>query len=75
MPDAPAPGGSQRPAFEDLILVNTAAARCGLSAGHIRRLIRDGEVWGVKLDIYWYTTEQTVREYLARDIKPGPRPK
>ena len=75
MPSNPARASSYQPPFEELILVKTAAKRCGLSAGHIRHLIRSGDVWAVKLDIYWYTTEQAVREYLARNIKPGRKPK
>ena len=75
MPSNSTGASSYQPPFEELILVNTAAKRCGLSAGHIRHLIREGDVWAVKLDIYWYTTEQAVREYLARNIKPGRQPK
>ena len=75
MLDAFGKRGDHQPNLDDLLLVRTAAARCGLSHGHLRHLIREGDVWGRKLDIYWYTTEQAVREYQSRNIKPGPKPK
>ena len=32
-------------------------------------------LWGTKIGRNWVTTEQAVQEYLARDRKPGPKPK
>lgn len=67
---------ADQPKLDELIPLSKAAELSGLSPSHIRTLIRDGELWGNKLGgRNWYTTEQAVREYLAREIKPGPKPK
>jgi hypothetical protein len=60
---------------EDLISLNKAAKLCGLSISHLRLLVSQGDVWGIKVGRNWVTTEQAVREYLARDIRPGPKPR
>ncbi len=62
-----------RPGLDDLLSLNEAAELCGLSASHLRLLVRRGEVWGKKLGRNWVTTEQAVRQYLTRDRKPGPK--
>lgn len=59
---------------KELLPLSQIALLCGLSHSHLRRLIREGEIWGKKLGRDWFTTEQAVREYLAREIKPGPKP-
>lgn len=38
-------------------------------------LIRRGLLWGVKIGPNWVTTETAVRNYLATNPQPGPRPK
>lgn len=58
---------------EELISLQEAAKRCGLSASHLRLQVRKGEIWGMKAGRDWLTTERAVREYLSRDIKPGPK--
>lgn len=58
----------------ELLPLSQIASLCGLSHSHLRRLIREGEIWGKKLGRDWFTTEQAVREYQAREIKPGPKP-
>jgi len=63
-----------QPRLEELISLNKAAKLSGLSPSHIRLLVNHGEVWGVKVGRNWVTTEKAVREYLARNIKPGPKP-
>ncbi|MEM7118981.1 MAG: hypothetical protein AAF614_41570 [Chloroflexota bacterium] len=73
MPDDKKVDGSYQPDLDELILLSTAAKQCGLSAGHLRLLVRTGELWGKKLDLYWYTTDTAVREYLALGKKPGPK--
>ena len=60
---------------DDLIPLTMAAEISGLSHDHLRRLIREGKLSGKKIGWSWVTTEQAVREYLARDRKPGPKPK
>lgn len=66
---------NRSPPLSDLLAVNEAARRCGLSASHLRFLVRRGEVWGVKLGRNWFTTEESVRQYTARSVKPGPKPR
>ncbi len=34
-----------------------------------------GELWASKIGRNWVTTAQAVNEYLARDQRPGPKPK
>ena len=60
--------------LDDLISLQKAAKLSGLSPGHIRLRIREGEIWGTKIGRNWVTTEQAVREYQAR-AKPRGRPK
>ena len=60
--------------LKDLISLQQAAKRSGLSASHLRLLIRRGDLWGMKIGRNWVTTEQAVREYQARAQRPG-RPK
>jgi len=60
--------------LEGLISSNEAAELSGLSQGHIRHLLRIGEMKGRKLGRDWFTTKQAVREYLTRGEKPGPKP-
>ena len=73
MPDSDLSSGDS-PGLDDLLSLSRAAERCGLSASHLRLLVREGEVWGVKIGRNWVTTEAAVREYLARDRRPGPKP-
>jgi excisionase family DNA binding protein len=64
-----------QPGLDELISLVEAADLCGLSSDHLRRLAREGELWGKKIGRNWVTTAQAVREYLARNRKPGPKPK
>jgi len=64
-----------QPRLEDLISLKKAAERSGLSSGYLRLLVRTGELWGTKLGRNWVTTAQAVSEYVARDRRPGPKPK
>jgi hypothetical protein len=75
MPGSNEMGEADQPPLNQLIPLSLAAKISGLSPSHLRTLIREGELWGDKLGgRNWYTTEQAVREYLARGIKPGPKP-
>jgi excisionase family DNA binding protein len=66
---------SDLPGLDELISLREAAKLSGLSAGHLRLLVRRGELWGVKLGRNWVTTAKAVEEYLAQDHRPGPKPK
>lgn len=63
-----------KPSLDELISLREAAELSGLSAGHLRLLVRRGDVWGIKIGRNWATTAQAVEEYLAQDRKPGPKP-
>ena len=75
MPDKRKASDAIQPGLDDLISLKDAAEQSGLSHAHLRLLVRQGEVWGKKLGRDWFTTLQAVREYLARDHRPGPKPK
>ena len=64
-----------QPRLNELITLRQAARLSGLSPNHLRLLVGRGDIWGMKIDRYWLTTEKVVREYLARDRRPGPKPR
>ena len=66
---------SEQPRLDELLSLTQAAKISGLTTGYLRRLARNGDLWCIKLGRNWLTTEQAVREYLARDRKPGPKSK
>ncbi len=74
MPGRIKKGVSNQPMLGELITLEEAAELSGLSPSHLRLLVRRGDVWGKKLGHNWLTTAQAVREYLARDRRPGPKP-
>jgi len=74
MPGRQSGGGSGSPKITDLISLQKAAELSGLTSGHIRLLIRTGDLWGTKIGRNWVTTEQAVREYQSR-ANPRGRPK
>ncbi|MBC7264778.1 MAG: helix-turn-helix domain-containing protein [Chloroflexi bacterium] len=55
--------------------MSEAARISGLSPSHLRYLVRRGTIWGQKIGRNWVTTEQAVREYKARGVRPGPKPR
>jgi hypothetical protein len=57
--------------LRDLISLQAAAKLSGMSSGHIRLLIREGDMWGIKIGRNWVTTDLAVREYQARAQRPG----
>ena len=75
MPDEDRENDEYRPRWDELVTLQEAAKFSGLSLTHLRRLVSEGEVWGKKLGRDWFTTEKVVRDYLARDRRPGPKPK
>ena len=68
-------GSENQPRLDELIPLKKAAELSGLSQGHLSLLIRQDELWGVKIGRNWVTTEKAVSEYLARDRRPGPKSK
>ena len=72
--DAPEHGSVEEAAGK-LISLAEAAELCGLSAGYLRQLVRNGVIWGKKIGRNWVTTAEAVGEYLAQDRRPGPKPK
>lgn len=76
MPDIRTMESDYRPGRDDLIPLRKAAEISGLTQEHIAYLVRTGKLWGDKMGSpIWFTTEKAVREYLARDRKPGPKPR
>lgn len=59
--------------LEDLISLKEAAESSGLSHDHLRRLAGRGDLWAKKIGRDWVTTHIAVRDYLARDRRPGPK--
>ena len=76
MPNTDNGRDSFQPGLEKLIPLSKATEISGLTQEHLAHLIREGKLWGDKMGSpVWFTTEQAVREYLARDRRPGPKPK
>lgn len=59
--------------IEDLITLSEASQFSGLSAGHLNYLVRNHNLWGIKLGRNWFTTQQAIEEYLISKRKPGPK--
>lgn len=60
---------------EEFITVAEASKLTGLSMRHIARLLRGGEVEGVKPGHDWLVKPSAVMQYLKRERKPGRKPK
>ena len=66
-------GSADKPRDGELITLPEAAEISGLTRQHLSLLIRKGELWGTKMGSRdWFTTEKVVREYMARNLRPGP---
>lgn len=72
MPDASSEAAGEE-AAQQLISLAKAAELSGLSHSHLRLLIRRGMIWGKKIGRDWLTTEEAVKEYLAKERRPGPK--
>ena len=66
---------THQPGLDELIPLSKAAKMSGLSTAFLRRLVSNGQIWGVKVGRNWVTTEKVIQEYLAGDRKRGPKPK
>ena len=64
-----------QPRSDELVSLSEAARLSGLSPSYLRRLVTQGEIWGMKIGRNWVTTAQAVNQFLARERKPGPKPK
>ena len=62
-----------QPKLDELIPLREAAELSGLTTRHLRLLVSRGTIWGQKLGRDWFTTTQAVKEYMARDRRPGPK--
>lgn len=74
------PNQSEEPKFPkevaaQLISVTEAAKLSKLTPSYIRRLLRNGELEGVKVGEVWLTSEEAIKDYLQRDRRPGPKAK
>jgi hypothetical protein len=65
----------EEPSLDELISLRKAAELSGLSASHLRLLVSRGDIWGQKIGRNWITTLEAVQNYLARDRRPGPKPR
>lgn len=75
MTDQTTARGSLHNLTSNLISVTEASKISGLTTGHLRKLLREGQIEGVKIGRNWLTTEEALQEYLQQEIKPGPKPK
>ena len=64
-----------KPDIDKLISLRQAAEFSGLSQAHLRLLVRNKTIWGMKIDTMWLTTKQVVLKYIEQDRKTGPKPK
>ena len=58
-----------------LLSVPEAAAQSGLSRSYIRRLVSKGALKGQRVGNSWGVNESSLRAFLAKDRKPGPKPR
>ena len=53
--------GLEQPTLDELLPLREAAKLSGLSASHLRLLVRRGDIWGMKLGHNWLTTRRRQR--------------
>jgi excisionase family DNA binding protein len=73
MPDQDSELNTDQPNLKNLITFKEAASLSGFTDRHFRNLAIKHEIWAIKLGRNWFTTAQAVKEYLAKDRKPGPK--
>lgn len=59
---------------EEYITVSQAARITGLSSSQIARLLRQGDIKGIKPGHDWLLKPSAVMEYLKQERKPGRKP-
>lgn len=57
-----------------LISVQQAADISGFQRSHIRNLLVQGTIPGIKLGRDWWTTRDAIEAYLSTERRPGPKP-
>ncbi len=57
-----------------LISVQQAADISGFQRSHIRNLLVQGTIAGIKLGRDWWTTRDAIEAYLSTERRPGPKP-
>lgn len=60
---------------KDLISLAEASKISGFSPAHLRLLVKQGKLWGIKIGRDWVTTTSSLQKYLDSDRRPGPKPK
>jgi len=65
---------ANQPGLDELISLSQAAEISRLSPRHLRHLAINGQIWSKKLGRNWFTTKAAVKDYLAQEHKPGPKP-
>lgn len=63
-----------QPRLDELISLSEAAELSGFTTRHLRYLAEGGGLWARKLGRNWFTTAQAVKDYLASERRPGPKP-
>lgn len=58
-----------------LIPVTEASKISGLTPSFIARLLRRGQIDGVKIGRNWVTTKEAIRDYMQKEHRPGPKAK
>lgn len=56
--------------LKQLISLEEAAKTSGMSASHLRLLVREQKIWGAKIGRNWFTTRAAVTEYLSQERHP-----
>ena len=59
----------------ELISLSEASRICRLSPDHLRRLVEQEKLWGVKIGRNWITTKKAILDYLQQEHHPGRKPK
>lgn len=73
MTTTPTDHPGKQPNLNDLITLHEAAELTGFSISHLRLLARKGTIWATRLGHNWFTTPQSVQDYLAQERRPGPK--
>ena len=63
------------PPVSELLSVSQTTKITGWTRQHISLLMRDNKLWGIRIGRNWFTTKQSIDDYLALEIKPGPKPR
>jgi hypothetical protein len=66
---------SEEETTKDLISLAKASKISGFSPAHLRLLVKQGKLWGIKIGRDWVTTTSALQKYLDSDRRPGPKPK